>query len=96
MQFPLLDSFTNNPFLLGLAILQVPAITNGDFSLFGTIEKIGIIGTLAYLNYQQRNDIKEQQLAFREEEKAIIKLYEKRLEEKEKQVFELIQKIINN
>lgn len=102
MHFPLLDTFTSNPILLGLTLLEIPALTNGDFSLFGTVEKIGIIGTLAYLNYQQRSDMKEQQVAFREEEKNIITLYEKRLEDKEKkvedkekQVFDLMQKLIS-
>ncbi len=104
MHIPLLDIFTSNPILFALTLLEIPTITNGDFSLFGTVEKVGIIGTLAYLNYQQRNDMKEQQKSFREEENAIINRYEKiitdgnndykhSLAEKDRQIFELISKI---
>lgn len=95
MHFPLLDTFTSNPVLLGLTLLEIPALTNGDFSLFGTVEKIGIIGTLAYLNYQQRNDMKEQQVAFREEERNIITRYDKQLEEKDKTIADLIKQLIS-
>ncbi len=67
------DDFHYNPLLLFLPLLEVPAVMSGEFDLKSMIEKLGIIGVLAYLTHQQRTDNKEQNNTWREEEANIRK-----------------------
>jgi hypothetical protein len=69
----LVANFAYNPFLFVFTLLEIPTVTNGDFSMAGMIEKMGIIGVLAYLTHQQRTDNKESNKNWREEEAIIRK-----------------------
>jgi predicted NAD/FAD-binding protein len=64
-----------NPALYGFTLLQAFTLLSVpmDSEFTAVIEKLGIIGVLAYLNYQQRNDMKELQTAARTEETNIRK-----------------------
>ncbi len=81
-----------NPALFGFTLLQAFTLMSvpmdGEFTAI--IEKLGIIGVLAYLNYQQRNDMKELQTAARTEETTIRKEFL----QKEKEITDRYEKLL--